>query len=70
MSPGDMTGLVRPAEEEEAVGLQWEGVGAAGVENRQSSSPVESVPARITRRKNKKGRQREDKRKTYCSAQA
>ena len=29
-----MMGLVRPAEEE-AVGLGWEGVGAAGVKNRQ-----------------------------------
>ena len=32
MGIDDMTGLVRPAEEE-AVGLGWEGVGAAGVEN-------------------------------------
>ena len=48
-----MTGLVWPAEEEEAVGLGWEGVAAAGAENRKSSSPVEkgSVPLRITRRK-------------------
>ena len=49
----DMTGLIRPAKEEEAVGLGWEGVGAAGAENRKSSSPVEkgSVPVHITRRK-------------------
>ena len=46
-------GLVRPAEEEEAVGLGWEGVGAAVAENRSSSSPVEEgfVPVRVTRRK-------------------
>ena len=56
MGMDDMTGLVRPAEEEEAVGLGWEGVGAAGVENRKSSSPVEgSVPVRITRRKKGEG---------------
>ena len=49
----DMTGLIRPAKEEEAVGLGWEGVGAAGAENRKSSSPVEkgSVPVHVTRRK-------------------
>ena len=60
MSSGDMThagmddvkGLDRPAEEEEAVGLGWEGVGAAGAENRKLLSPVEgSGPVRITRRK-------------------
>ena len=61
MGMDDMTGLVRPAEEEEAVGLGWEGVGAAGVENRKSSSPVEegSVPVRITRggiRKERRGK--------------
>ena len=52
MGMDDMTGLVRPAEEEEAVGLGWEGVGAAGAENR-SSYPVEegSMPVCITRRK-------------------
>ena len=51
MGIDSMTGLVRPAEEE-AKGLGWEGVGAAGVENMKSSSPVEesSVPVRITRR--------------------
>ena len=50
----DMMGLVRPAEEDEAVGLGWEGVGAAGAENRTSSTPVEdgSVPVRITSRHN------------------
>ena len=59
MGMDDMTGLVRPAEEEEAVGLGWEGVGAAGAENRKSSSPVEgSVPVRITRRRHKKGKKR------------
>jgi hypothetical protein len=68
MGMDDMTGLVSPAE---AVGLGWEGVGAAGAENRKSSSPVEegSVPVRITRRRNKKGKEREEN-KTYCSAQA
>ena len=46
-------GLVRPAEEEEVVGLGWEDVGPVEAENRTSSSPVEegSVPARVTRRK-------------------
>ena len=65
MGIDDMTGLIRPAEEEEAVGLGWEGVGAAGAENRKSSFPVEegSVPVRITRRKNKKEKEREDKEK-------
>ena len=53
MGMDDMTGLARPAEEEDAVNLGWEGVGAAGAENRKSSSPEEegSVPVRITRRK-------------------
>ena len=53
MDMNDMKELVRPAEEEEAVGLGWEGVGAVGAENRKSLSPVEegSVPVRITRRK-------------------
>ena len=53
MSSGDMTGLIRLAEEEDVVGLGWEGVVAAGAENRKSLSPVEegSVPVRITRRK-------------------
>ena len=47
-----MTGLVRPAEEEEAVCSGWEGVGAVVAENRTSSSLVEgSAPARITRKK-------------------
>ena len=54
MGMDDMMGLVRPSEDE-AVGLGWEGVGAAGAENRKSSSPVEegSVPVRITRRRGK-----------------
>ena len=67
-----MTGLVRPAEEEEAVGLGWEGVGAAGAE-KGNRRPLwrRSVPVRISRRKkSKKGKEREDKKKTYCSAQA
>ena len=47
-----MTGLVWPAEEKEAVGSGWEGVGAVVAENRTSSSSVEGpVPARITRKK-------------------
>ena len=38
----DITGLIRPVVEEEAVNLGWEGVGAAGrVENMKSSSPME-----------------------------
>ena len=71
-----MTWLVWPAEEEEAAGLGWEGVGAAVAENRTSSSPVEegSVPVRIPQGRegrNKKGKkEREDKKRTYCSAQA
>ena len=66
----DMTGLIRPANEQEAVGLGWEGVGAAGAENRKSLSPVKegSVPVRITRRIRKKKRGKT--KKTYCSAQA
>ena len=36
-----MTGLVRPAEEEEAVGLRWEGVGAAGAEKEEVDIPCE-----------------------------
>ena len=35
----DMKGLIRLAEEE-AIGLGWEGVGAAGVENMKASFPV------------------------------
>ena len=70
MGMDDMTGLIRPAKEEEAVGLEWEGVGAAEAENRKSSSLVEEgyVPVRITRRKNKKGKEREDKENLLLSA--
>ena len=39
MGIDDMTGLVRPAEEEEAVGLGWEGVGAAGAEKEEVDIP-------------------------------
>ena len=75
MGMDDMTGLVRPAGKEEAVGLGWEGVGVAQLENKKSSSPVEegSVPVRILegrKGKNKKGKEVEDKNKTYCLAQA
>ena len=60
-----MTGLVRPAEEEEAVGLGWEGVGAAGAE-KGNRRPLwrRSVPVRISRRKKvRKERRGKTKRK-------
>ena len=65
-------GLVRPAEEEEAVGLGWEGVGAAGVEKMQEVVVscgrgvclCASLEGGI--RKERRGRTK----KTYCSAQA
>ena len=40
MGMEDMTGLVSPIEEEEAVRLGWGDVGAAGAEN---TSPVEGL---------------------------
>jgi hypothetical protein len=45
MGMDDLMELIRPAEEEEAVGLGWEGAGAAGVKNKKSSSPVEEGSA-------------------------
>ena len=53
MGMDDMTWLIKPAKEEEAVGLGWEGVGVDEAGNRKLSSPVEkgSVPVHITRRK-------------------